>query len=369
MSAKIRVGIISANWGVTAHLPAWRANRDVEVVAICTAHRETAEAAARAHNIPLPFWDYRKMAQDAEVDVVDVGTRPNLRYDMCLSALHAGKHVYQGVPFAASIEHARDLRDAQLASQRVGAIDAYSEYLPPFVLAKEMIDEGALGQLLSFTCVLQMSLFNAAQSTFPYNWFWDRAHGCSALRNLGSHALNLIYYFFGEVDEVIAQDEMCLKEWKFVDTGQVLYPQVEDTATVLLKLRNGGIGAFSTSWSAIAGPGYMLDMFGGKGRMLLQGTIMPSTDTRLFCAKVGETTPKEIQVPERLTRHDGIDMTADAPHPQYAMAVAFAGMVKAIRNGGNARPSFHQGFHVHSVIEAAHKSAQERRWVRPRDLA
>jgi predicted dehydrogenase len=368
MADKIRVGIISANWGVTAHLPAWRANPDVEVVAICTAHRETAEAAARAHNIPMPFWDYRKMAQDPSLDVIDVGTRPNLRYDMCLASLNAGKHVYTGVPFAASIEHARDLRDTQLASHRVGAIDAYSEYLPPFVLAKEMIEEGALGQLFSFSSVLQMSLFNSQESTFPYNWFWDRAHGCSALRNLGSHALNLLYYFFGEVDEVVAQDEMCLKEWKFVDNGQVLYPQVEDTATVLLKLRNGGVGAFSTSWSAIAGPGYMLDLFGSKGRILLQGTIMPSTETKLFYAKVGETTLKEIQVPERLKAQDGISMTADAPHPQFAMAVAFTGMVNAIRNGGDARPSFSQGFHVHSVIEAAHKSAQEHRWVRPRDL-
>ena len=369
MGEKIRVGIISANWGVTAHLPAWRANPDVEVVAICTAHQQTAEAAARAHDIPMPFWDYRKMAEHPDVDVVDVGTRPSLRHDMCLTSLSAGKHVYTGVPFAASMAHARDLRDTQLASQRVGTIDAYSEYLPPFVLAKEMIEEGALGQLFSFTCALQMSLFNAPQSTFPYNWFWDRAYGCSALRNLGSHALNLLYYFFGEVDEVVAQDEMCLKEWRFIDNGQVLYPQVEDTATVLLRLRNGAIGSFATSWSAIAGPGYMLDLFGSKGRMLLQGTIMPAADTPLLYAKVGETALKPIEVPERLRKREGLNMTAGAPHPQFAMACAFAGMVGAIRHGGDARPSFIQGFHVHSVIEAAHQSALERRWVQPRTLA
>ena len=126
MAEKIRVGIISANWGITAHLPAWRANPDVEVVAICTAHRETAEAAARAHHIPRPFWDYRTMAEDPEIDLVDVGTRPNLRHDMCMRSLKAGKHVYTGVPFAATLEHARELKETQLHSQRVGAIDAYS---------------------------------------------------------------------------------------------------------------------------------------------------------------------------------------------------------------------------------------------------
>jgi hypothetical protein len=117
VAERLRVGIISANWGVTAHLPAWRANPDVEVVAICTAHRETAEAAAKAHKIPKAFWDYRKMAEDAEVDVVDVGTRPSLRYDMCIASLRAGKHVYTGV-----------------------------------------------------NSMLQMSLFNTPTSTFPYNW-------------------------------------------------------------------------------------------------------------------------------------------------------------------------------------------------------
>ena len=107
MTQKLRVGIISANWGVMAHLPAWRANPDVEVVGICTAHQATAEAAAAANGIPRAFWDYRAMAQDPDIDIVDVGTRPNLRYDMCMAALAAGKHVYNGVPFADSMEHAR----------------------------------------------------------------------------------------------------------------------------------------------------------------------------------------------------------------------------------------------------------------------
>ena len=52
----LRVGIISAAWGTQAHLPAWRAVPGVEVVAVCTAHRETAAAAAAEHGIDMPFW-------------------------------------------------------------------------------------------------------------------------------------------------------------------------------------------------------------------------------------------------------------------------------------------------------------------------
>ena len=219
-SAPLRVGVISANWGMSAHLPAWRANRGVEVVGVCTAHRETAQAAARTHEIPMAFWDYREMVSHPDIDLVDIGTRPNLRYEMCMEALRAGKHVYNGIPFADTLEHARDLRDAAESARSVTAIDAYSEYLPPIVMAKEIIDDNGIGELYSVNCVLHLPLFNAPRSDFAYNWFWDRANGCSALRNLGSHALNVVYRLFGEVEEVIAQDMQFVKEWQFTDADR-----------------------------------------------------------------------------------------------------------------------------------------------------
>jgi predicted dehydrogenase len=49
--APLRVGIIGANWSLKVHGTAWRLLPDVEVAAVCTAHRETAEAAAQAFGL------------------------------------------------------------------------------------------------------------------------------------------------------------------------------------------------------------------------------------------------------------------------------------------------------------------------------
>ncbi len=50
--ARLKVGIVSANWGALAHLPAWRLLGDqVEVTAICTSRRETAARAAEIQTI------------------------------------------------------------------------------------------------------------------------------------------------------------------------------------------------------------------------------------------------------------------------------------------------------------------------------
>ena len=83
----LRVGIISANWGAVAHLPAWRAVPGVEVVGICTSRRETPEAAASRFQVARPFWDAEAMIRDPEIDIVDCGTRPSIRHPMVLSAL------------------------------------------------------------------------------------------------------------------------------------------------------------------------------------------------------------------------------------------------------------------------------------------
>lgn len=374
MSQKLRVGIISANWGVHAHLPAWRANPDVEVVGICTAHQHTAEAAAKATGIPRAFWDYRQMAADPDIDIIDVGTRPNLRYEMCMAALAAGKHVYNGIPFADTMAHARDLHAASTSAARVAMVDAYSEYLPPLTLARELLDDRAIGDLFTVTATLQLSLFNAQVSAFPYNWFWNKTAGCSALRNLGSHALNALYYLFGEVSEVVATDDIALKEWTFVDDGSTLIPQVEDTANVLLRFVNGGVGVLAPAWCAIAGRGFTIDAYGSKGRLLIEGPGMPGNETRVYRARLGEHTLTEVVVPDRLKRREGVGMSAVRGEanfgdgPVYAMALAFNDMVHAIRTGAEGRPSFSQAVKTHAAIEAAHLSAVERRWVRVNEM-
>ncbi|MGE0392875.1 MAG: Gfo/Idh/MocA family protein [Vicinamibacterales bacterium] len=371
--AKQRVGIISANWGISAHLPAWRANPDVEVVGICTAHRETAEAAAKANDIPIPFWDYREMVKHPDIDIVDVGTRPNLRYEMCMAAFAAGKHVYNGIPFADSMAHARDLAEAATKAGTVGSVDAYSEYLPPVAFAKELIEDGAVGELYSVTCTLQLSLFNTQVSTFPYNWFWNREAGCSALRNLGSHALHVLHYLFGPVTSVVAQNDICLKEWTFTDNGQSITPQIEDTANVLLTFANGGMGVLAPAWCAVGGRGFLLDAFGSKGRLVLEGPGMPTNDTKVCRAKLGEMTATELEVPERFRSTPGINLTAPAGSawtvgPRYAMALAFADMLAAIREGRGSRPGFAQALQAHATIEAAETSGRQGRWVPVREM-
>src|SRR4051812_36410721 len=105
--SKIKVGIVGAHWGTDAVLPALRGVPEVEVVAICTAHEETARAVAAAHDIAAPYWSFDDLLADADLELVCVSTRPKVRRDMIVPALEHGMHVITDAAFALGADHAR----------------------------------------------------------------------------------------------------------------------------------------------------------------------------------------------------------------------------------------------------------------------
>lgn len=364
----LRVGIISAAWGAQAHLPAWRAVPGVEVVGICTAHQETAQKAAAEHGLPMPFWDAQQMAEHPDLDVIDVGTRPSYRRDMCLAALRNGKHVYTGIPFAADLDAAKQLRDAAAAAGTVAAVDAYSEHLGPFRFAEEILADGTLGQVQTVVGRLELSLFAQPTSAFPYNWFHDASFGASALRNLGSHVLHLMVRLVGPVAEVAGTPARYLDRWDFVDAPGGLDVGVADVGVAAVRFESGPVGTLSTAWAGAVAPGFLLEIAGDRGRLVIDGAMMPAAESTVRLGRAGGAL-EEVQVPERLTGTDGVDMPAAYPgDPRGAMARSFWLMTEAIAGNAEARPDFARGYHVQSVIEAIYESAAGAGWVRPADL-
>jgi predicted dehydrogenase len=316
----------------------------------------------------MPFWDAQEMAQHPDIDVVDVGTRPSYRRDMCLAALANGKHVYNGVPFAADLEAARALRDAAAASSVVTAVDAYSEHFGPFRFAEEILAEGTLGTVQSVAGRLELSLFAQPTAAFPYNWFHDASFGASAVRNLGSHLLHLMVYLLGPVREVAGTPAQFLTRWDFVDAPGGLDVGVADTGAAVLRFQTGPIGVITTAWAGAAAPGFHLELAGERGRLVLQAPMMPAGESRVLLGRAGAEM-EAVAVPDRLTHTEGIDLASAWPgDPRGAMARSFWLMTKAIGGDGQARPDFARAYHVQTIIEAIYLSGDGGGWVDPSQL-
>lgn len=368
---KLRVGIVSANWGAIAHLPAWRALGDaVEVTAICTSRQETAEAAAAQFGLARPFWDYTAMCADPNIDIIDTGTNPLLREKIVTAALEGGKHVANEMPFAASGAAADRLAALQRDKGLVGLAAVSVVGLPHLALMKEMIDEGYLGDVYQVQCHWQLSIFLQIFPGFTYTWFGKSGQGVSVLRNQGSHMLHALRHLFGPIDAVVGRAETQLKTWDLPEGG-TMDVETDDTAHAMLRFRSGAMGMMSTSWTAADAPGFFIEALGSKGRLRLEALRYPSIDSaRLYAARPNMLMAPDgadVAVPDRLKTVGGALVGPD-PMDLYnggqrvSFARLFEDMVDAIRSGGEPVPGFTRAAEVQSIIEAIYRSNESRAW-------
>lgn len=377
----LKIGIVGANWTLTAHAPAWGMLPGCEVTAVCTRHEETAKAAAAKGGIAKAYWDIADMAADPDIDIIVVGTPPSSRFDIVMQALEGGKSVYNCIPFATSTEKARAMRDAQVSRGLVGVVDAQFRWIPAVRYMKDLIAEGALGDLLQATVEVQLPLFSNEEGALypssampevlqPYYWLADSKSGASAWRNFGSHAMLNLIDLFGEVDEIVGATRTGLKEWN-LPNGDVLHPDTPDTAMALLKLKNGAFANVNTGWCKADPVTYRLEAWGTKGRFLVEdNTFGDAPGSTLY---YGDTRKKDfttlsggkLDIPAKYFEVPGTPLSKEMCPPFITpMAAMFQDMATAVREGREGSPSFTEAAHVHAAVEAMVESTETGCWTK-----
>lgn len=99
--ARIRVGLVGCGFVSELHMHAFRRvyGVRVEVAAVAARGDRVLEFADR-HNIARVYRNFADVIADADLDVIDICTPPNLYTGMIVGAMQAGKHVICEKPFA-----------------------------------------------------------------------------------------------------------------------------------------------------------------------------------------------------------------------------------------------------------------------------
>lgn len=90
----VRVGLIGCGFAAELHMHAYRRTHGV-VPEVCAVASRGGSAArfARRFDIPRVVDDWRTLAMDPEIDVIDICTPPTLHAEMAVRCMQAGKHV------------------------------------------------------------------------------------------------------------------------------------------------------------------------------------------------------------------------------------------------------------------------------------
>lgn len=340
----VNIGIVGTGFAEKVQLPALRHVENARVVAITSGHRENAERAAKAFDIPRVCDNYEELAALSEVDLVVISSPPHTHAPASIAAARFGKHVLCEKPTALDAGEAEEMLAAVERAGVLALVDHELRFNPNRLRVKQLIDEGYIGDVRHITTAYRSDIGRRHQG---FTWWYESAKGGGLLGALGSHVIDAIRWWLGEIETVSCQLGTFIKERPDQQTGEMRAVDVDDFSHLTLGMRSGAIVEASLSSVTPGPPATWFEIVGSEGRLMLDEVALTLTAWR-----DGEEQDLTIVDPSR-------DLKG-LPNPLWApsfvnFAREIADAIEAKRHVPGAA-DFRDGLAIQRVLDAARRS-------------
>jgi len=378
----IKVGLIGTGYIGMVHLEMLRRLGGVEVAAVADTNKVLARQAAEKFGIPRVYDSADELIADREVDSIHNCAPNNVHFDINAKAIRAGKEVLSEKPLALDSRESSELLGLAEKHGTLTAINFCYRYYPVVQEAAARARRGDLGDVRAFVGhFLQDWLFFETD----YSWRLDPkvAGKANVVADLGSHWCDLVQFITGQkIVEVMAELHTCLPKRRKPKAGPLSFGagqageseevgiELDDYASLFLKLANGARGSFTTCQAAAGRKvDIELQVFGSKesyawshvhpnalwighrekaNEVFYESSLHQAAETRKYAA---------LPTGHPMGYHDAVfNLFRD-----YYEAVASKREGKPYRA---TFPDFRTGHEMMCVIDAAVESNQSGRWVK-----
>ncbi|MCA8956930.1 MAG: Gfo/Idh/MocA family oxidoreductase [Planctomycetes bacterium] len=144
--------------------------------------------------------DWREVAADDTIDLVDIGTPNDMHREQAVAMLEAGKHVACEKPLAGTLDDARVMAQAAKRSKRSKTFVWFNyRRCPALALAHRLVQQGKLGTIYHVRATYLQSW---GGPNVPLIWrFQRKVAGSGAHGDLNAHIVDLARFLTG--DEIV----------------------------------------------------------------------------------------------------------------------------------------------------------------------
>jgi predicted dehydrogenase len=334
-----------------------------------------AKEASVRYGFERSYVGYEKLLADPKVDVVDICLPNYLHKEAVLAAINAGKHVICEKPLA---NDAADCKELLEAAEKAGILHqvGFNWRLPPAVqLAKKLIEEGELGQILDFRGFWLSEW--GIDPDVPVSWRFEKSKcGSGSLGDIGGHIIDYARYLVGEFTEVSAVAETYIKERPLPGGGGAYGSKgheeramgkvdVDDNVAFMARFDNGGYGYLEATRFSPGRYNYAgFEIHGMKGSLFFNWERM---DEIQFCSMADPAGQHGFRTIYPGPQQPGGDLFW--PIPGYQISYADTKMLqmldfcRAFADGKKVQTTFFDGWKNAEVIDAVLKSVEQHAWV------
>jgi predicted dehydrogenase len=183
--------------------PALQKAANSSLVAVMRRDAAKARDYAARHGVPRWYDDGRALIADPEVDAVYIATPPSSHEQYAVMAAQAGKPVYVEKPMARTYAECRRMIDAAGAAGVPLFVAYYRRRLPMFLRAKQLIDDGAIGEVRLVTITLYQRPHPNERDRANLHWHVvPEIAGAGRFLDLASHMLDILDFLLGPIAEL-----------------------------------------------------------------------------------------------------------------------------------------------------------------------
>ncbi|MDW8027387.1 MAG: Gfo/Idh/MocA family oxidoreductase [Armatimonadota bacterium] len=245
-SEPIGIGIIGAGGIAPTHVSIYAQFRQLaEVVAVYDVIYERAESLAQSCRNQFGFERTKAyeslddLLADENVQAVSICTPPFAHSAPMLAAAKAGKHVFCEGPMAGTLSECDEMLKAARECKIIFTVQyGHTRFTSSAWRAKWALDEGLLGKVFLAQANVAWYRTKSYYDSAPWRGTWWGEKG-GALFHHGRYAVDLFLWLMGEVEELFAYTETLVHSI-----------EIEDTAVLCLRFRNGALGQILATTAA-----------------------------------------------------------------------------------------------------------------------
>jgi predicted dehydrogenase len=332
----LRVGFVGAGSICrTRHVPGLKQVPGVEFEVVANRSKASSEAAAQEYGIKRTAETWREVVEDPNVDIVWIGTHPNMHREITIAALDAGKHVFTQARMAMDYADAKKMWERASKSDKTTNICAPPHYLRGDRVVRRMLNEGFVGKPLNV--VVQSFSDSYADPQAPRHWRQEGAVSGYNTLDVGM-MIEVMQRWLGYATRVTAMDKYVYPQRMSDDGKDQVQVERPDTLSVIADLENGALATLLFSGVARgAKDANRFEIYGSAGTI----RYLAGSDT-ILAGKAGEDL-REVQISPDEARPWSVE----------------ADFIKAVREGRRTvEPSFWDGLKYMEMTEAIFRSAQ-----------
>jgi predicted dehydrogenase len=251
-------GLVGTGTIAHTHAQAIQSLPNAQLVTCFSRNEEKCEAFAQQYTCDAAT-SLQALVNHPDVSVVLICTPSGHHLEAGLAAIQAGKHVLLEKPIEITLDRCDELiRQAQQAKVYLGGI-FQSRYTPAVLELKKALEAGRFGKLTMGDAIVKWYRTQAYYDSGVWRGTWE-LDGGGALMNQSIHAIDLLQWLMGPVDQIQAMTATLGHE----------RIEVEDTAYAILRFKNGALGSIQGTTTAYPGFLKRIEISGTHGSVVLE---------------------------------------------------------------------------------------------------